>query len=54
MKDIPKVRPSRSPLFLRNDARPHGLAETGRLIDRPTPFEPTERFDLTPKGSRLW
>jgi pyridoxamine 5'-phosphate oxidase len=31
----PLVRPSRSPLSWRKDARPFGLAETGRLIDRP-------------------
>ncbi|NEH54352.1 hypothetical protein GR198_01175 [Rhizobium leguminosarum] len=32
--------------------RRFGLAETGRLIDHPTPFEPTECFNLTRKGSR--
>ncbi|ANL56487.1 hypothetical protein AMC86_PD00027 (plasmid) [Rhizobium phaseoli] len=29
-----------------------GLTETGRLIDRPAPLEPTECFNLTRKSSR--
>jgi len=42
MKDIPQG--TSEPVAAVPGGTMPGL--TGRLIDRPTPFEPTERFDL--------